>query len=248
MKFLKATLVNGILILFFLYVLVWAASSLITTYTRHGQSQTLPNLKGLKFDEVEQLLKAKKLRYLITDTAFVDEYPKNSVVEQNPEPNTKVKEGRIIYITLNSSAALAIEMPNLINSSQRYAESVLESVGLKLGSVIFRPDIATGSVLDMLYKNKSIQPNTKIPKGAAIDLVVADGTGSTFVPLPNLTGLSLSDAKSVIASSQLSLGAVVYEGSIKDTSNTVVKRQNPEFVANETIRSGESIDLFLTAD
>lgn len=248
MKFLKATALNIFLIFVFLYVIAWAASSMLNAYTRHGQSLTLPNLKGLKFEEAEQLLKSKNLRYIITDTAFVDEFPKNAIVGQNPEPNTKVKEGRIIYITLNSNSTLAIEMPNLINSSQRYAESVLESVGLKLGSVIYRPDIATGAVLDMLYKNKSIQPNTKIPKGAIIDLIVADGTGSTMVPMPNLAGLSLADAKSVLQSSQLSIGAIVYEGEIKDTVNTKVKRQNPEFVTDGTIRSGESVDLFLSAE
>jgi hypothetical protein len=40
----------------------------------------------------------------------------------------------------------------------------------------------------------------------------------------------------------------VYEGEIKDTVNTKVKRQNPEFVTDGTIRSGESVDLFLSAE
>jgi beta-lactam-binding protein with PASTA domain len=66
--------------------------------------------------------------------------------------------------------------------------------------------------------------------------------------MPNLAGLSLADAKSVLQSSQLSLGAVVYEGEINDTMNTKVKRQNPEFVSDATIRSGESVDLFLSAE
>src|SRR5438105_2453607 len=117
MKLIKTLAVNMLCIAILIYLLSWAGSWILGAYTRHGQSLTLPNLKGLSFDETERILRQKKLRYIITDTAFADDMPKNSIVEQNPAPNTKVKEGRIVYITLNSSSAMAVLMPNLINSS-----------------------------------------------------------------------------------------------------------------------------------
>jgi beta-lactam-binding protein with PASTA domain len=64
-----------------------------------------------------RVLNEKKLRYLITDTFFVDNMPKLAVVEQNPAPNSKVKEGRIIYLSINSDARATVLMPNLINAS-----------------------------------------------------------------------------------------------------------------------------------
>lgn len=120
-----------------LYLLVWLASQALSVYTRHGQSLTLPNLKGLKMEEVESLLAQKKLRYVITDTVFVDKMPKSAVVEQNPAPNSKVKEGRIIYLSINSDASATVLMPNLINSSLRYAETVLNGMGLVVGTVTY---------------------------------------------------------------------------------------------------------------
>ncbi|MDZ4667218.1 MAG: PASTA domain-containing protein [bacterium] len=230
-----------------LYLLVWLASQALSVYTRHGQSLTLPNLKGLKMEDVEGLLAQKKLRYVITDTVFVDKMPKSAVVEQNPAPNSKVKEGRIIYLSINSDASATVLMPNLINSSLRYAETVLNGMGLLVGTVTYQPDIAQNAVLDQLWKGQSMQPGIKLPKGASIDLIVGDGSAGSLIALPNLKGLTLNDATNVLRSSLLQLGTVVYEGSIKDSSRAVIQRQNPPFMEGGTIKGGEFVDLFLSA-
>jgi beta-lactam-binding protein with PASTA domain len=196
--------------------------------------------------EAEEVLNQKKLRYIITDTVFVDNMPKLAVVEQNPAPNSKVKEGRIIYLSINSDARATVLMPNLINASLPYAQTVLSTLGLNLGSVSYRPDIAQNAVLDQVWRGSSIQPNTKIPKGASIDLVVGDGSGGALVAIPNLKGLSLVDAQNVLKSSMLNLGAVLYEGNIKDTTKAVVIRQSPAFEEGGTINGGDIIDIYLS--
>ncbi len=247
MRLLKTFLVNALLIGIVMYIFVWLAAQLLSVYTRHGQSLSLPNLKGLNIEEAEKILDQKKLRYLITDTVFVDKLPKLAVAEQNPAPNSKVKEGRIIYLSINSDASATVLMPNLINSSLRYAETVLSGMGLLVGSVTMRPDIAQNAVLDQLWKGQSMQPGTKLPKGASIDLVVGDGSGGALVPMPNLNGLSLLDATNVLQTSLLQLGTVVYEGQIKDSTKAIVKRQNPSFLEGATMKGGEFVDLFLSA-
>jgi beta-lactam-binding protein with PASTA domain len=135
-------------------------------------------------------------------------------------------------------------MPNLINNSLRFAETVLNSSGLKLGTVIYKPDIAAGAVLDQLYKNQSIQPNIKIPKGASIDLIVGDGMGSTEVDIPDLTNLTLNEARGVLESNLLQVGSIVYEGKV-DSLNAVIKRQSPSYQEGVKIKSGQEVDLFL---
>jgi beta-lactam-binding protein with PASTA domain len=137
-------------------------------------------------------------------------------------------------------------MPNLINSSLRYAETVLGGMGLRLGDVSYKPDIAQNAVLDQSWGGQSIQPGTRIPKGAAINLVVGDGSGGALVSMPDLTGLSLLDATKVIEGSMLQLGAIVYEGAVSDSSKAVVIRQNPPFSESSSIRSGEMVDVFLS--
>ncbi len=246
MRFFKTFFVNILVIGVLMYLLVWVAAQILSVYTRHGQSLTMPNLKGLKMEEAESILRQKGLRYTITDTVFVDKLPKLAVAEQNPEPNSKVKEGRIVYLSINSDASATVLMPILINSSLRYAETVLGGLGLILGNVTYRPDIAQNAVLDQLWHGQSLQPGAKLPKGASIDLVVGDGSGGALVPLPNLDGLSLQDATNVLQSSLLQLGTVVYEGQVKDSTRAVVRRQNPPFEEGATLRGGEFVDLFLS--
>lgn len=229
-----------------MYLLVWLAAQVLSVYTRHGQSLSLPDLRGLHIDKAIQLLDQNKLRYIITDTVFVDKLPKLAVAEQNPSANSKVKEGRIIYLSINSDASATVLMPNLINSSLRYAETVLSGMGLTLGNVTYKPDIAQNAVLDQLWNGQSMQPGTRIPKGASIDLVVGDGSGGALVPLPNLSGLTLKDATNVLQTSLLQLGTVVYEGAVKDSTKAVVKRQNPPFEDGATLRGGEFVDLYLS--
>ncbi|MBC7383206.1 MAG: PASTA domain-containing protein [Bacteroidia bacterium] len=246
MKLLKTVLVNFLLIAIVLYLMVWLAASLLSGYTRHGQSLTLPNLKGLKIDDAESILRQKHLRYIITDTVFFENMPKLAVVEQNPIPNSKVKEGRIIYLSINSDAIATVKMPNLINSSLRYAETVLAGMGLVVGTVTPKPDIAQNAVLDQLWRGQSIQPNTKIPRGASIDLVVGDGSGGSLVPMPDLKGLTLLDATNVLQSSLLQLGRVIYEGPVNDSSSATIKRQNPPYRENASLKGGEMIDVILS--
>ncbi len=248
MKLLKGLAVNILLIGIVFYLFVWLAASMLSGYTRHGQSLTLPNLKGLKIEDAESTLRQKHLRYIITDTVFFENMPKLAVVEQNPVPNSKVKEGRIIYLSINSDAVAMVEMPNLMNGSTlRYAETVLNGLGLKVGVVTYKPDIAQNAILDQLWRGQSIQPNTKIPKGASIDLVVGDGSGGALVQMPNLAGLTLQDATNVLQASLLQLGNVLYEGAVRDSTRAVIKRQNPPFTEGATLHSGETIDVFLTA-
>jgi beta-lactam-binding protein with PASTA domain len=104
--------------------------------------------------------------------------------------------------------------------------------------------VATGAVLDQLYHNQSIQPKVKVPKGASIDLIVGDGMGSENVPIPDLTNLTLNEARGVIESSMLQVGSIVYDGK-SDSLNATVKRQSPAFQVDQTIKSGQQIDLFL---
>ena len=246
MRFLKAFTINIALIILVILIITWIAASFLSSYTRHGQSLTLPNLKGLPISEAEEVLNEKKLRYLITDTFFVDNMPKLAVVEQNPAPNSKVKEGRIIYLSINSDARATVLMPNLINASLPYAQTVLSTLGLKAGEIIYKPDIAQNAVLDQLWMGNGIQPNTRIPKGATIDLIVGDGSGGALVSIPNLKGLNLLDAQNVLKSSMLNLGSVLYEGGGKDSSKAVVIRQSPEFVEGATIKAGDILDIYLS--
>ncbi len=242
MKVLSANM----LAVFVVVVLMLTGVSLVLNRTtRHGEALTVPDITGLSIGDAISILEAKHLKFMITDSLFLEDKPKNSVIDQNPSPQSKVKEGRVIYLTLNSTKAPLMSMPNLIDVSLRQAQVMLQSLGLKVGRLIYKPDIAQNVVLQQQYNNLDLAPGAKIPKGSTVDLVLGDGLGQGDVALPDLTGLTLEEARNLLSSSALNTGSVVYQGTIKDSSLAKVFRQTPVYSEGVMVGSGQSVDLFL---
>jgi beta-lactam-binding protein with PASTA domain len=244
-QFVKIVSANVLAIIIIIVLLLSGVSLVLNSVTRHGESLTVPDITGLKVQDAQQILLSKNLKFVITDSLFFEDKPKNSVLDQDPSPQSKVKEGRVVYITINSSKAPLVNMPNLIDVSFRQAQVMLQSVGLKAGKLIYKPDIAKNVVLEQLMGNVHVVAGQKIPKGSTVDLVLGDGLGQGDVSLPDLTGMTLEEARNLLASSSLGIGSVVYQGSIKDSASATIYRQNPAFSEGVMVGTGQSIDLFL---
>jgi beta-lactam-binding protein with PASTA domain len=96
-------------------------------------------------------------------------------VKQDPIAGSKVKEGRKIYIKVNSDAYREVIMPDLIEQTLRQAEPTLLALGLELGDKTYKPYLGKDMVLEMRYKGKKLKAGDKIPKASKIDLVLGDG-------------------------------------------------------------------------
>ncbi len=245
MKFIK-TFGLHILAIFAVMALCFAIISYVLNgYTRHGESLTVPDIKGLKIDDAIHLLSQKNLKYVISDSLYFADKPKLSILEQNPNAGSKVKVGRCVYLIINSNKVPQVSLPNLKDVSLRQAESMLVRAGLKLGKLIYKPDIAKDVVLEVQFLNASIQPGYKIGIGSQVDLVLGDGLNGESVDVPDLVGLTLQEASNLIQSASLNVGSVVYLGSISDSSSAKVVRQNPAFTDGATTIGGQPIDLFI---
>lgn len=244
MKFLKVFGVNILAIVLLIVIIFTIVSIALDNHTRHGESLTVPDIKGIPIDDAMKVLEQKKLRYQIIDSLFFDDKPKLSVLEQNPPPQAKVKEGRIIYLTINSQAAPQVSVPNLIDVSLRQAQAMLLAAGLKAGQLIYKPDIAQNVVLEQQYQGRKIEVGSKLPKGSVVDLVLGNGLEGEDVSIPNLEGLMLEEAYNLLQSSSLNVGAVVYQGAISDTASAKVFKQSPPFSETTTAKQGQAVDLF----
>ncbi len=245
MQFIKVLSANLLAVFVVVVLMLTGVSLVLNRTTRHGEALTVPDITGLSIDDAISILDAKHLKFMITDSLFFEDKPKNSVLDQNPSPQSKVKEGRVIYLTLNSTNAPLVNMPNLIDVSLRQAQVMLQSIGLKPGRLIYKPDIAQNVVLQQLYNNTDISAGDKIAKGSIVDLVLGDGLGQGDVSLPDLTGLTLDEARNLLSSSSLNTGSVVYQGVIKDSLSTKVFRQSPAYSDGVMVGSGQAVDVFL---
>jgi beta-lactam-binding protein with PASTA domain len=220
----------------------------LSTYTDHGETIEIPELKGKNFAQAKSILEALKLRVAIMDSVFDADKPKGCIIEQNPTKGGKVKENRTVYITVNAFQAPQVTVPNLKDASLRQAKAIIEVVGLQIGYVNYRPDIAKNAILSYSYKGESVKTGMQVPYGSKIDLVVGDGLNGESIPIPCFFGLNKNEARNKLKDFALSLGAEVFDNSVTDTANAKVYKQNPNYSAKATINKGNPIDLYFTED
>lgn len=231
-------------------VLLFILFQSLAVYTRHGESVTVPNLKGMTLQQAQELLADKNFSFEVDSVYSVDKAP-GTILEQDPDVDTKVKEGRTIYVSIVSMIAPKVKIPDLVDVSLREATAIIESYGLKVGNLIYKPDLAQNAVLGIIYGGKNVSAGYSLAKGSTIDLIVGDGYGSTVLTVPNLVGNSLEEAMFVIQASSLNAGTIHYDETVKDStqiSKIYVYKQLPAFSDSSKINQGEPIDLFITRD
>ncbi len=177
-KFLtsKTFLKQILLALVAVFVLCFIMLKWLKSSTNHGDFETVPNLTGKSISVADIELKENNLVMQIQDSAnFNPDYPKFSVIEQEPPAGSKVKENRKIYLTLNPSGYRKIQVPNLKERTFRQAKPMLEALGFQVGKVTYENNIGKDLVLKMRYKGKAIKKGDKLAKTSKIDLVLGNG-------------------------------------------------------------------------
>ena len=145
--------------------------------TNHGDFETVPELKGKSISVAELELKDNKLVMKIQDSAnYNPDYPKFSVIEQEPLAGSKVKEDRKIYITLNPSGYRKMNIPEgLIDQTYRQVKPNLEALGFKVGKVTYADNIGKDMVLEIKHQGETIKPGILLPRMSTIDLILGNG-------------------------------------------------------------------------
>jgi eukaryotic-like serine/threonine-protein kinase len=214
--------------------------------THHGDSITVPDLKGMGIEQLESFLTSRELRFEITaDSVYAPEFPKESVVKQYPNPGEKVKRNRKVYLTLNQTTPPSVKMPDLVDVSVKNAQLILMTSGLVLGDIQYRPDLAQNAVLEQWYQGRKIEPGELLQKGAKIDLVVGDGLGNQTFEVPLFLGMNIDEAEFYLVGVGLRKGSVIYQLNDSIPLGTVM-RQLP--LPGDDIRIGDIVDLWVADD
>ena len=151
----------------------------LTFTTDHGHEITVPNLAKLTEEQVEQKLDELDLDYVLLDSVdYNSNFPKFSVVEQDPLPGSKVKVGRKVYIKINASGFSSVRIPDLIQKTYREALPTLKALGLEEGTITYIPNLGKDMVLEMRFKGRNLKVGDRVLKASKIDLVLGDGNES----------------------------------------------------------------------
>jgi beta-lactam-binding protein with PASTA domain len=158
-------------------MLVFALLQWLKATTHHGDFVEVPDLARLSVTEMREVLDAADLRYEVVDSAnYNPDFPRFSIIEQNPPAGNKVKQNRKIYVTVNPSGYKKVTVPDIIQVTRRNATSMLRAVGLEVDEVTYIDELGKDMVYRIRYQGKYINPGDKLPKTSKIELVCGNGT------------------------------------------------------------------------
>ena len=250
-RFLKSKIffLNVFIAMALIIAVLWWVFRFLDDYTLHGESITVPDMYGFTTNELDSFLKEKKLRYIVMDSIYNIQAEKGVVIDQDPEPNSKVKQNRTVYLIVNAMSLPKVKVPKLVDLSLRQAIAMLETYGLKVGVLEYIPDIAKNAVLTQKIDDKEIEPGTMITRGTAVDLVLGDGLSEESVMVPLLIGMTTEEVLGVLKANSLNEGALVYDSSVRSSSDSVIAqvwKQNPAVDNGSIISLGGYVDLWFT--
>ena len=240
---LLAALALGLLLVFFtLQMLGWI--------TKHGEYLTVPAVKGMHTAEAIKLLETKGFDVTIQDSIFTDSSERGSVLKQLPDANATVKINRTVFITVNRYVPPMIAMPALEGKNLAYALNILQKSHLLLGDTTYKPDFMKGSVLEQLYNGQKITAGSKIEWGSKISLVIAGGLNDEKIAVPDLVGKTYAEAKAILESTGINIGAVVGKDAIRDTASSFIYKQSPDKFDDAKrpvyIHPGQLMDVYIS--
>ena len=151
------------------------------------QSFSLADYTNFEENQVYAILTDNDIEFT-TITEYNDDIPEGYVIRTEPGVDTVVDSGTvvIIYVSMGPKNTYAT-VPNVLGYKLNDAKLMLNSAGIKIGSVTRVDSTQAGSVI----LNQSLSAGTQVQRGTTIDLVIAmerDSEANSVtldIPLPS---------------------------------------------------------------
>jgi serine/threonine-protein kinase len=164
-----------------------------------------------------------QLNTKVNGSEYSQQFPKNHVTYQEPDPGSEIKKDRDIRIII-SKGPKNILMPNLISLSERQARMIMEENGISQGHL-------THTYFKAVEKDHIIvqvpSAGTMITRGASVDLLVSMGSRPVAYKMPEIAGLSLDKAVLTIEKTNLTVGEIKSHFDKHKPRNIVIRQEPP---------------------
>ena len=176
------------------------------------KSVEVVNVVGFNLDAARSTLEEL---YLSVDVQYEesDEVPENIVIRQSIPEGEMVEEHSLVILTVSSGAS-GIEVPNVVGYEETQADTTLSALGFKVSKQTEYSDtVDEGYVI-----SQTPEALEKIASGSTVVLTISAGPAEKTVAVPDLRGMTESDAKAKLEASNLKAGTVT-----EDYSDSVTK-------------------------
>ncbi len=223
------------LLLFVLASLAFLSALTAMRFAIQGREVVVPDVVGKKAVEAQQILQGRGVGLRVEDRIFSPE-PVDFVVRQSPPGGVRVKIGQYAHVVLSLGPQHAT-IPKLEERSLRAARIELLRSGMQVGEIssAYLPGWPEETVIQ-----QDPAPGTTEVTSPHVNLLVSLGTRPAAYVMPQLVGLTLAEAESVLASAKLKLAKLTFTP-MSGTPHGIVVGQNPP--RGTRVQPGTAIDL-----
>ena len=164
---------------------------------------TVPNLAGLPRAQAQAAITTAQLSVGAVGEEYSNTVAVGCVTFQLPVAGSQVAGGSAVNFMISRGPA-PIEVPTLTGLTLAQAESAITAAGLEIGAQTegYSSAVASGSVMAQVPAAGWL-----VSPGTAVELTVSKGI-STNVTVPNVVGLSRTQAESSLSAAHLTVGTV----------------------------------------
>jgi serine/threonine-protein kinase len=238
-------LIKIIIIALFFFALGFFSSTFAVIFiTPHKKLVTVPHLIKKDYSQAQKILKREKLKSKVS-FKYSNTIPKNQIISQLPSPGKQVRIGRCIEIIVSKGPAL-IEVPDITGKTLLEAKNILNMAGrgnirgLKVGEVTY---VHSNEVKrDSIIAQNPIAGRI-IPKDSPVNILVSLGPQRSSFFMPNLKGLKLKEALSILKRMGLILKKVEHK-IVEEEEKGIVLEHIP--CENTKVRKNDLVSLVVS--
>lgn len=186
LKLIKSPIVVNLLLAIILTIaIIIGTLQWLDHYTLHNEAVVVPDVKGLTLDEADEFFKNSKLRYNVVDSVFSKDVAPGAIVELVPVAGSKVKENRIVFVTINAQTSQMGKIPEIQDLSFRQAYALLRSIGFSSVEIEYVAGEYKDLAVAVELNQRPLSKGEYAPLNAPLTLKISSGD-------PNMQPDSLS--------------------------------------------------------
>ena len=150
----------------------------------HGREVEVPALTGKTKEEAEQILRARRLKFKVSNSQFSPEVAEGRVLAQDPPSGMHIRVDRTVKV-LVSLGERRFAVPNLVGASHRAAQLTLAQRRLLLGNTLYT-HTSEGDASTVVYQ--SPRAGTQEGSDPAVNILISLGPPAQYYIMPDLIG------------------------------------------------------------
>lgn len=195
----------------------------------------VPEIIGLDQDKAKGLVEGSDLLFSVIGEVNSEE-PEGTVVECYPDQGTEAINGEVRVKI--SKGLEKVKVPYVEGFDQNSAKEMIERNGLELNKL---PDEFSDSAAIGVVISQDPPADSLVSKGDKVNLVISKGKEFKPTVVPNLLGISVSEAESLLQSNDLVLGKKVeVETEDKDRDGKISAQSIP---ASTKVEEGSTVGV-----